>query len=108
MSFNILINKRKLKKKATSNKKVSQVFSSIGLDNVDTNLWDGPLSNDVGIVNLHPSKETHCVVYINDNFFDACGFAPPQKLSNLIKKQNGPCLFSEYKIQGLTGIRNFY
>ena len=46
-------------KKAASNIKFQQVFSSIGLDNIDIYLRDGPFSSDVGIVSLNPSKGTH-------------------------------------------------
>ena len=35
------------------------------------------------------------------------GCSPPQKLSKLFIKQNGHCLFSEYKKQGLTSERKF-
>ena len=41
MSFNDFIHKYNLKNKATSNTKNYQVFSSIGLDNVDLYLRDG-------------------------------------------------------------------
>ena len=51
----------KLKNRATSNIKSQQVLSSIGLDNFDIYLKDGPFSSDIGIVNLHPSKGTHWV-----------------------------------------------
>ena len=48
-------------KKATSNIRIYQALSSIGLDNVGIYLRDGPFSVDVGIVTLHPSKGTHGV-----------------------------------------------
>ena len=56
----------------------------------------------VGIVNLHPSKGTHWVCYINENYFDSYGCVCPKKLSKFIIKRNRHCLYSEYKIQGLT------
>ena len=49
--------KHKLRKKATSNIKVQQVISSLGLCEVRIYLGDGPFSSDIVIVNLHPSKE---------------------------------------------------
>ena len=64
-------------------------------------LGDGPFSNDIGIVNLHPSKGTHWVVYRKENFFDWYGCAPSQKLYKLVMKRNGLCFYSEDKIQGL-------
>ena len=69
MTFNHFINKYQLKNKATSNIKIQQVLSSIGLSDVDIYLRDGPFESDRGIVNLHPSKGTHWVASINGNFF---------------------------------------
>ena len=99
MTFNDFIKKHNLKNKATSNIKIQQVLGSIGLDNVGIYLRDGPFSSDIGIVNLHPSKGTHWVCYINGNYFDSYGCSPPKKLSKFIIKRNGYCLYSEYQIQ---------
>ena len=71
MSFNVFVHKYKLKNKATSKIKIYQVLCSIGLDNVGIYLKDGPFSSDIGIVNLHPTKGTHWVVYINEICFDS-------------------------------------
>ena len=68
MSFNDFINKCKLKIKATTNKKTYQAFASIGIDNSDIYLKDGPFSCNIGIVNLHESEETHWVVHKNETF----------------------------------------
>ena len=81
MTFNDFSHENKLKNKATSNIKIQQVLGSIRLDNVGIYLRDGPFKSDIRIVNLHPSKWTHCVVYMNANYFYSCGCAPPQKLS---------------------------
>ena len=108
MTFNDFIKKYNLRNKATSNIKIQQVLSFIGLDIVGIYLRDGPFSTDIGIVNLHWSKGTHWVCYINGNFFDSYGCAPPQKLSKFIIKRSGHCLYSEYKIQGLTCERDSY
>ena len=67
ITFNDFVKKYNLKNKATSNKKIQKVLTSIGLDNVNIYLRDGPFSTDIGIVNLHPSKGTHWVCYINEN-----------------------------------------
>ena len=108
ISFNDFIKKYNLKNKATSNIKIQQILLSLGLRDVGIYLRDGPFSNDIGIVNLHPSKGTHWVLYINENYIDSYGCAPPKKLSKFIIKRNGFCLFSEYKIQGLTNKRYSY
>ena len=99
MSFNDFVHKYNLKNKATSNIKIQKVLTSIGLDNINIYLRDGPFSSDIGIVNLHPSKGTHWVCYINENYFDSYGCVCPKKLSKFIIKRNGYCLFSECQIQ---------
>ena len=99
ITFNDFIQKYNLKNKATSKIKIQQVLGSLGLNIVGIYLRDGLFSNDIGIVNLHPSKGTHWVCYINENFFDSYGCLPPKKLSKFIIKQNGYCLYSEYQIQ---------
>ena len=99
MTFNDFVHKYNLKNKATSNIKIQQVLCSIGLDNVGIYLRDGPFSSDLGIVNLHASKGTHWVVYINETYFDSHGCAPPKKLSKFIIGRNGYCLYSENQIQ---------
>ena len=99
MSFNGFIKKYNLKNKATSNIKIQQVLDSIGLDNVNIYLRDGPFESDIGIVNMHPFKGTHWICYINENYFDSYGCVCPKKLSKYIIKRNGYCLYSEYQIQ---------
>ena len=90
------------KNKAISNIKLQEVIGSIGLDNVGIYLKDGPFSSDIRILNLLPSKETHWVVYVHENYFVSFGYAPPNKLSNFMTKRNAHCFYSEYKTQGLT------
>ena len=108
MSFNEFSHKYNLKNKATSKIKIQQVLSSIGLDNVGIYLRDGPFSSDVGIVNLHPSKGTHWIAYINENYFVSYGCPPTQMTFKFIIKRNGHCFYSGYKIQGLTIKRDSY
>ena len=89
MDFNDFVKKFDLKNKATSNKKIQRVLDSIGLNNVGIYLRDGPFSTDIGIVNLHPSKGSHWVCYINETYFDSYGVVCPKKLSKFIIKRNG-------------------
>ena len=78
-----------------------------GLDSkVGIYLRDGPFSTDIGIVNLHPSKGTNWVTYMNESSFDIYGCVCPKKLSKFTIKRNGHCLYSEYKIQGLSNKRD--
>ena len=99
ITFNDFIKKHNLKNKATSNIKIQQVLLSLCLKDVGIYLRDGPFSSDIGIVNLHPSKGTHWVCFINENYFDSYGCSPPKKLSKFIINRNGYCLYSDYQIQ---------
>ena len=99
MAFNDFIKKHNLKNKATSNIKIQQVLSSLSLKDVGIYLRDGPFESDISIVNLHPSKGTHWVCYINESYFDSYGIVCPKKLSKFIIKRKGYCLYSEYQIQ---------
>ena len=58
-------------------------------------------------MNLHLSKGTHWVCYMNETYFDSYGVVCPKELSRYIIKLNGHCLYSEYKIQGPTKKRFF-
>ena len=99
MTFNDFIKKYKLKNKETSNLRIQQILSSLSLNDVGIYLRDGPFLSDIGIVDLNPSKGTHWVCYINENYFDSCGVVCPKKLGKFIIKRNGHCLYSEYQIQ---------
>ena len=77
MSISDFAHKSKIKKRATLNITVYRVPSSIELGTVDLYLRDGPFSSDVGIVNLHPAKGTHWVVFINEHYFNSYGFSLP-------------------------------
>ena len=88
MSFNDFVRKYNLKNKATSNIKLQQVISSLSMNDVEIFLRDGPFESDIGIVYLHPTKGTHWVLYINENYFDSCDCSPPKKLSKFIIKRN--------------------
>ena len=99
MKFNDFVQKHNSKNKATSNIKIQQVLSSLSLKDVGIYLQDGPFSSDIGIVNIHPSKGTHWVCFINENYFDSYGVVCPKKLAKFIINRNGYCLYSEYQIQ---------
>ena len=88
MSFIDFIHKYELKIEATSNTKLQQVLVSTGLDNVGNSLREGPISGDQGFFNLHPSKGTQMVAFINSKYFDIYGCSPPNKLSKFNTKRN--------------------
>ena len=91
--------KYNLRNRATSNMKIQQVLSSLSMSGVGIYLRDGPFKSDIGIVNLHPSKGSHWVCYINENYFDSYGVVCPKKLAKLIINRNGYGLYSEYQKQ---------
>ena len=99
ITFNEFNKKYKLKNKLTSNIKIQQVLSSLSLNDFGIYLRDGLFKSEIGIVNLHPSKSTHWVCYINEKYFDSYGVVCPKKLSEFIIKRNKYCLYSEYQIQ---------
>ena len=85
ITFNDFVHKNNLKIKATSNIKKYEVMKKIGVDSkVGSYLRDGSFSSDIEIVNLHPSKGTHWVCHINENYFDSYGCSPPKKLSKIL------------------------
>ena len=99
MTFNDFVHKYNSKNKATSIIKIQQVLSSLSLDDVGIYFKDGPFLGDIGVVNLHPSKRTHWVCFINEKYFDSYGCVCPKKLSEFSIKRNGYCLYSENQIQ---------
>ena len=100
ITFNDFVHKHNLKNKATSNIKMYEVLKKIGLDSkVGIYLRDGIFSTNCGIVNLHPSRGTHWVLYIKDCYFDSYGRPPPKKLLKYLKNKHKKCTYSEYQIQ---------
>ena len=108
MTFNDFVKKYKLKNKATSNINIQQVLSSSSLNDVGIYLRDGRFESDIGIVNLHPTKGIHWVVYTKENYFDSYGCVWAKKLSKVIIKRYGHCPNSEYKIQDVTNKKDSY
>ena len=85
--FNDFVPKHDLKIKTKSNVKIYEVMKKIGQDSkVGIHLRNGPFPSDIGIVNLHPSKGTHWVLYINEIYFDSYGCVCPKKPSKFIIK----------------------
>ena len=63
---------------------------------------DDPFTTMAGIFNLHPTKGTHWVLFINEYYFDSYGCSPPTNILNHFDKgiywrASGRC--SEYQIQ---------
>ena len=61
---------------------------------------DYKFTTTAGIVNLHPTKGTHWVMFSNQIYFDSCGFASPVNIEKiLITNQINSGIYSEFKIQ---------
>ena len=86
MTFNDFIKEYYLKNQATSNIKVYQVLSSLSLSDVVIYLRDSSFESDIGVHDLHPTKGTHWVCFINENYFDWYGCICPKKLSKFFYK----------------------
>ena len=56
---------------------------------------DDKFTTTSGIVNLHPTKGTYWVRFVNEFYFDSYGCPPPLNIMSFIKSGN----YSEYQIQ---------
>ena len=94
LSFKEFGNKYGLKNEATSNVKIKEILK---LMNTSCGIYmrDDKFTTTSGIVNLHPTKGTHWVMFTNQNYFDSYGCPPPLNITKQIN--NG--IFSEYQIQ---------
>ena len=94
LSFKKFVGKYGLKNEATSNVKIKEILK---LMNTSCGIYmrDDKFTTTSGIVNLHPTKGTHWVMFINEYCFDSYGCPPPTNILNHIKKG----IYSEYQIQ---------
>ena len=103
LTFKEFIKEFNLKNKATSNIKIKKVLDKLGLKFplIECGIYmrDDNFTTSVGIVNLHPYKGTHWVLYINRFYFDSYGILPPLSIQKYIKSKYKTLIYSEYKIQ---------
>ena len=100
LSFKKFVEKYGLKNEATSNVKMKEILDTLcasGKLTIPAGIYmrDDKFTTDSGIVNLHPTKGTHWVMFTNQNYFDSYGCPPPTNILNHIN--NG--IYSEYQIQ---------
>ena len=101
LSFKEFVEKYGLKNKATSNVKRKEIldtlsaFGILKLNSTGIYMRDDKFTTDSGIVNLHPTKGTHWVMFVNEFYFDSYGCPPPTNILNHIKKS----IYSKYQIQ---------
>ena len=94
LSFKEFVNKYGIKNEATSNVEIKEILK---LMNTSCGIYmrDDKFNTTSGIVNLHPTRGTHWVMFTNQNYFDSYGCPPPLNITTQIN--NG--IYSEYQIQ---------
>ena len=90
--------KHNLKNEATSNLKIQEVLNKLGIK-AGTFTRDSNITNEIAIVNLHPTKGTHWVLVIHNFYFDSYGCPPPKNVLKHVKSKYNKCIYSEYRIQ---------
>ena len=100
LSFKEFVEKYGLKNEATSNIKIKEVLDTLcasGKLTIPVGIYmrDDKFTTTSGIVNLHPTKGTHWVMFITEYYFDSYGCPPPLNITKQIN--NG--IYSEYQIQ---------
>ena len=83
LSFQEIVDKDGLKNEATSNVKIQQILNELHLP---TKVYkrNDTFSTDSGIVNLHPTKGTHWVMFSDKFYFDSYGYPPPTNIQNQV------------------------
>ena len=100
LSFKEFVVKYGLKDEATSNIEIKEVLDTLcasGKLTIPVGIYmrDDKFNTTSGIVNLHPTKGTHWVMFSGKFYFDSYGCPPPTSILNHIKKG----IYSGYQIQ---------
>ena len=93
LSFKEIVDKNGLKDEATSNIKRKEFLDKLTIA-VGIYMRDDKFTTTAGIVNLHPTKGTHWVMFSGKFYFDSFGCL---QLVYLITIKKG--IYSEYQIQ---------
>ena len=101
MTFIDSLHKHKLKNKATSKIKTQEVLSSLSLNGVGIYLRDGSFEFDIGIVNLHPTKVTHWVLFFHECYFDSFGITEPKNFLILFQNDTDIVYFQNTRYRDL-------
>ena len=70
LSFKEIVEIYGLKNEATSKVKIKEILKKINIP-CGIYLRDDKFTTDSGIVNLHPTKGTHWVMFVNEFYFDS-------------------------------------
>ena len=94
LSFKQFVAKHGLKNEATCNVKIKEILNELKIP-CGKYMRDDKFKTDSGIVNLHPTKGTHRVMFINEYYFDSYGCPLPINILNYLNIGQ----YSEYQIQ---------
>ena len=94
-SFKEFVDKYGFKNEATFNVKIKEILGILKLNSTRIYMRDDQITTTSGIVNLHPTKGKHWVVFSDKFCFDSYGCPPPTNILNHINFG----IFSEYQIQ---------
>ena len=96
LSFKEVVEKYGLKNEATSNMKIKEILNELEIhDSCGIYMRDDKFTTASGIVNLHPTKGTHWVMFSDRFYFDSYGCPPPVNIENQINGSIHP----KYQIQ---------
>ena len=95
LSFKEFIEKYRLPNEATSNVKIKKNLKLMNITECGIYMRDDKFTTTSDKVNLHPTKGTHWVMFVNEFYFDSYGCPPPTNILNHTKKG----IYSEYQIQ---------
>ena len=95
LSFKEFVEKYRLKNEATSTIKMEEILALMNISECGIYMRDDKFTTPSGIVNLHPSVGTHCLMYTNKYYLDSYGCPPPLNIMSFLN--NG--FYSEYQIQ---------
>ena len=88
LSFNEFVEKYGLENEATSNVKIKEILDILKSNSTGRScaiyMRDDKFTTDSGIVNLHPTKRTHWVMFVNEYYFDSYECPPPTNILNHI------------------------
>ena len=88
------VEKYRLKNEATSNVKIKEILNEINIP-CEIYMRDDKFTTPSGTVNLHPTKGTQWVMFVNEFYFDSYGCPPPLNITSYINN----CFYSEKQIQ---------
>ena len=95
LSFKEFVDTNGLKTEATSNIKIEEILHILNINSTGIYMRGDKFTTTAGLVNSHPTKGTHWVMYTNKNYFDSYGSPPPVNIT----KQINAGFHSDYQIQ---------